>query len=176
MISRNRLALLLASASILAACATAPQVAQVAPPPPALAEAPPAPAEPAPVPQLISQVEIPHEQFQLANGLTVLVHTDRKAPVVGVAMWYNVGSKDEPKGRTGFAHLFEHLMFNGSETCRATSSNISSRSARPTTTARPLRPHQLFPDGAHWSPRARAVHGERPDGLSARRGHPGEAR
>jgi zinc protease len=45
----------------------------------------------------------------------VLVHEDRKAPVVGVAMWYNVGSKDEPKGKTGFAHLFEHLMFNGSE-------------------------------------------------------------
>ncbi|MBA2771087.1 MAG: insulinase family protein, partial [Sphingomonas sp.] len=114
MISRNRLALLLAGASILAACATAPRVAQVAPPP-VLAEAPPAPAEPAPVPQLISQVAIPHEEFKLANGLTVLVHTDRKAPVVGVAMWYNVGSKDEPKGRTGFAHLFEHLMFNGSE-------------------------------------------------------------
>jgi predicted Zn-dependent peptidase len=43
------------------------------------------------------------------------VHEDHKAPVVGVAVWYNVGSKDEPKGKTGFAHLFEHLMFNGSE-------------------------------------------------------------
>jgi zinc protease len=45
----------------------------------------------------------------------VIVHEDRKAPIVGVAVWYNVGSKDEPKGKTGFAHLFEHLMFNGSE-------------------------------------------------------------
>ena len=70
---------------------------------------------PTPVPQLISRVKIPHTEFKLANGLTVLVHEDRKAPVVGVAMWYNVGSKDEPKGKTGFAHLFEHLMFNGSE-------------------------------------------------------------
>ncbi len=111
---KNRLALLLASASLLAACATTPP-AVVAPPPAAAEAAPPAPAEPAPVPALIEQVAIPHQEFQLANGLTVLVHTDRKAPVVGVAMWYNVGSKDEPKGKTGFAHLFEHLMFNGSE-------------------------------------------------------------
>ena len=64
---------------------------------------------------LVSQVEIPYEEFQLDNGLTVVVHEDRKAPVVGVAVWYNVGSKDEPEGKTGFAHLFEHLMFNGSE-------------------------------------------------------------
>jgi predicted Zn-dependent peptidase len=64
---------------------------------------------------LVQQVQIPYEEFQLENGLTVIVHEDRKAPVVGVAVWYNVGSKDEPKGQTGFAHLFEHLMFNGSE-------------------------------------------------------------
>ena len=64
---------------------------------------------------LVSQVEIPHEAFELENGLTVIVHEDRKAPIVAVAVWYNVGSKDEPKGKTGFAHLFEHLMFNGSE-------------------------------------------------------------
>ena len=53
--------------------------------------------------------------FKLANGLTVIVHEDHKAPVVAVSVWYNVGSKDEPAGKTGFAHLFEHLMFNGSE-------------------------------------------------------------
>ena len=109
-----RIATLLAGASLLAACATTP-AAEVAPPPVAAEAVAPAPAEPAPVPALIEQVAIPHEEFQLANGLTVLVHTDRKAPVVGVATWYNVGSKDEPKGKTGFAHLFEHLMFNGSE-------------------------------------------------------------
>ena len=68
---------------------------------------------------LVSQVEIPFEEFQLENGLTVVVHEDRKAPIVGVAVWYNVGSKDEPKGKTGFAHLFEHLMFNGSENAPA---------------------------------------------------------
>ncbi|MGB3806340.1 MAG: pitrilysin family protein [Erythrobacter sp.] len=65
--------------------------------------------------QLVSQVAIPYEEFELDNGLTVIVHEDRKAPIVGVAVWYNVGSKDEPEGKTGFAHLFEHLMFNGSE-------------------------------------------------------------
>ena len=60
-------------------------------------------------------VDIPYESFTLPNGLRVVVHTDRKAPIVAVNVWYHVGSKDEPAGRTGFAHLFEHLMFNGSE-------------------------------------------------------------
>ncbi|MGY4517491.1 M16 family metallopeptidase [Lysobacter sp. HA18] len=60
-------------------------------------------------------LDIPYERFVLPNGLTVLVHEDHKAPVVAVAVWYHVGSKDEPTGKTGFAHLFEHLMFNGSE-------------------------------------------------------------
>jgi zinc protease len=60
-------------------------------------------------------VEIPYEQFTLPNGLRVLVHTDRKAPIVAVNVWYHVGSKDEQRGRSGFAHLFEHLMFQGSE-------------------------------------------------------------
>src|SRR5690606_16049038 len=58
---------------------------------------------------------IPYEEFTLPNGLRVVVHTDRKAPIVAVNIWYHVGSKDEPAGRSGFAHLFEHLMFNGSE-------------------------------------------------------------
>ncbi len=64
---------------------------------------------------LVDRINVPFERFTLANGLTVIVHTDRKAPVVGVSVWYGVGSKDEPAGSTGFAHLFEHLMFNGSE-------------------------------------------------------------
>src|SRR5690606_1510542 len=63
-------------------------------------------------------VDIAYEQFTLPNGLKVVVHTDRKAPIVAVNVWYHVGSKDEPTGRTGFAHLFEHLMFNGSENHR----------------------------------------------------------
>ncbi len=61
------------------------------------------------------KVDIPYKKFVLDNGLTVLIHEDHKAPVVAVNIWYHVGSKNEKPGRTGFAHLFEHLMFNGSE-------------------------------------------------------------
>ncbi len=60
-------------------------------------------------------VDIAHDSFTLPNGLRVVVHTDRKAPIVAVNIWYHVGSKDEPAGRSGFAHLFEHLMFQSSE-------------------------------------------------------------
>ena len=94
---------------ILAACATAPNTA-LGGTPPATAS-----AAPAPLSQLVSAVDIPYESFTLPNGLTTLVHTDRKSPVVGVTIYYRVGSKAEPRGRTGFAHLFEHLMFGGSE-------------------------------------------------------------
>jgi zinc protease len=62
-----------------------------------------------------TRVDIPYETFRLENGLTVLVHSDHAVPTVFVGMWYAVGSKDEPDGRTGFAHLFEHLMFQGTE-------------------------------------------------------------
>ena len=60
-------------------------------------------------------IEIPFTKFVLKNGLTLIVHEDHKAPIVAVNIWYHVGSKNEKPGRTGFAHLFEHLMFNGSE-------------------------------------------------------------
>src|SRR5687767_9775717 len=63
----------------------------------------------------VPQFDIPYEKFVLPNGLTVVVHEDHKAPIVAVNVWYHVGSKNEKPGKTGFAHLFEHLMFNGSE-------------------------------------------------------------
>jgi len=62
-----------------------------------------------------TDLDIPYTKYTLSNGLTLIVHEDDKAPVVTVNVWYHVGSKDEKFGRTGFAHLFEHLMFNGSE-------------------------------------------------------------
>ena len=62
-----------------------------------------------------SDIDIPYTRFVLDNGLTVIVHEDHKAPIVAVNMWYHVGSKNEKPGKTGFAHLFEHLMFGGSE-------------------------------------------------------------
>lgn len=60
-------------------------------------------------------LDIQYERFTLDNGLTVLVHSDHSVPTVFVGMWYGVGSKDEPEGKSGFAHLFEHLMFQSSE-------------------------------------------------------------
>jgi zinc protease len=62
-----------------------------------------------------SEIDIPYKKFTLDNGLTVIIHEDHKAPIVAVNIWYHVGSKNEKTGKTGFAHLFEHLMFNGSE-------------------------------------------------------------
>ena len=62
-----------------------------------------------------SNLDIPYEQFTLENGLKVLVHEDHKTPIVAVNIWYHVGSKNEKAGKTGFAHLFEHLMFGGSK-------------------------------------------------------------
>jgi zinc protease len=61
------------------------------------------------------EIDIPFQKFVLDNGLTVIVHEDHKAPIVAVNVWYHVGSKNEKPGKTGFAHLFEHLMFGGSE-------------------------------------------------------------
>jgi zinc protease len=70
------------------------------------------------LPALAAELPIPdiaYQKFTLDNGLTLIVHEDHKAPIVAVNVWYHVGSKNEKPGRTGFAHLFEHLMFNGSE-------------------------------------------------------------
>src|SRR5271157_5670530 len=60
-------------------------------------------------------IDIPYQKFVLENGLTLIVHEDHKAPIVAVNLWYHVGSKNEKPGKTGFAHLFEHLMFGGSQ-------------------------------------------------------------
>ncbi len=70
---------------------------------------------PASTPTASTGFDIPFQEFTLDNGLRVIVHEDHKAPIVAVNLWYHVGSKNELPGRTGFAHLFEHLMFQGSE-------------------------------------------------------------
>ena len=62
-----------------------------------------------------SNATIPYTRFTLPNGLTVVVSEDHKAPVVAVGVWYHTGAADEPAGKAGFAHLYEHLMFSGSE-------------------------------------------------------------
>jgi zinc protease len=64
---------------------------------------------------LANDIDIAFTEYTLDNGLRLIVHQDQKAPIVAVNLWYHVGSKNEKVGKTGFAHLFEHLMFNGSE-------------------------------------------------------------
>jgi zinc protease len=84
----------------------------------AAAQAQPAAAHKAPAAGAGVDIPIPdirYTKFVLSNGLTVLVHEDHKAPIVAVNTWYHVGSKNEKPGKTGFAHLFEHLMFSGSD-------------------------------------------------------------
>jgi len=63
----------------------------------------------------VAAAEIPFEKFKLGNGLTVILHSDRSLPLVAVNVWYHVGPANEPAHRSGFAHLFEHLMFEGSK-------------------------------------------------------------
>jgi zinc protease len=111
-ILRNKLALLVVSLLAII-CITS----LIGGPISAAAQSTAAPAHKAPA---AARVDIPipdikYTKFVLANGLTVLVHEDHKAPVVAVNTWYHVGSKNERPGKTGFAHLFEHLMFSGSD-------------------------------------------------------------
>ncbi len=84
----------------------------------AVAQSQSAPAHTKPAAATTVDIPIPdirYTKFVLKNGLTVLVHEDHKAPIVAVNTWYHVGSKNEKPGKTGFAHLFEHLMFSGSD-------------------------------------------------------------
>src|SRR5271170_4626212 len=67
-----------------------------------------------------SDIDIPFQNFVLDNGFSVIVHEDHKAPIVAINSWYHVGSKNEKPGKTGFAHLFEHLMFGGSNNFKYT--------------------------------------------------------
>lgn len=106
LVCASRFALPFAAAFALSGCA-------------AVADAPVVTAAPAAASNdlaaLVEKVSIPYETFVLDNGLTTIIHTDRKAPIVGVTVYYRVGSRHEPRGKTGFAHLFEHVMFGGSE-------------------------------------------------------------
>ena len=113
MIKTARLALLASAAVAVmgaAACATTDVPAAMTTTPAATAPVEQTAALPA-----LPEVDIPYTRMVLNNGLTLIVHEDHKAPIVAVNVWYHVGSKNEPVGRSGFAHLFEHLMFNGSE-------------------------------------------------------------
>ena len=121
--------------------------------------------------------EIPFTRYVLPNGLTLVVHEDHKAPIVAVNVWYHVGSKNERPGKTGFAHLFEHLMFNGSENFDDDYFKVLERlgatDLNGTTSEDRTNYFQTVPGlGA----RHRPLDGVGPDGPPARRGHAGAAR
>ena len=122
-------------------------------------------------------IDIPYKKFVLKNGLTLLVHEDHKAPIVAVNVWYHVGSKNEKPGRTGFAHLFEHLMFNGSEHFNDDYFKVLERlgatDLNGTTNEDRTNYFQNVPTSG---PRHRALDGVGPHGAPARRHHAGEAR
>lgn len=119
--SRRTLTISVATIAMLtaAACATDEQTSGTYAAPMIPAAAPEQAATPArdPVVDQIAAMEfdIPYTKYVLQNGLTLIVHEDSKTPTVTAHLIYHVGSKNEPKGRSGFAHLFEHLMFNGSQ-------------------------------------------------------------
>src|SRR5689334_615855 len=128
LISRTAVSVLaLAAAAGLASCATetvaaAPntptsvQTVVEARPAPAPQAAEAGPAKSALVQQLSAmKLDIPYTKYVLKNGLTLLVNEDHKTPTVYFNIWYHVASKNEPEGRTGFAHLFEHIMYQGSQ-------------------------------------------------------------
>ena len=100
---------------------------QSAPPKPAASPAKKTAAHSVATSPQIPIPDIKYTKFVLKNGLTVLVHEDHKAPIVAVNTWYHVGSKNEKPGKTGFAHLFEHLMFSGSENFNTTFLNALER-------------------------------------------------
>ena len=80
--------------------------------------------------------DLPLERHQLDNGLRIVLHRDPALPLVAINLWYHTGSKNERPGKTGFAHLFEHMLFQGSQNVEA---NEHFRLTAPTTT-RPCRP------------------------------------
>ncbi len=124
-----------------------------------------------------SDIDIPFQKFVLDNGLTVIVHEDHKAPIVAINTWYHVGSKNEKPGKTGFAHLFEHLMFGGSEHSPGryidAMEKIGATDLNGTTNQRP---HELLRKCSDVSAGLHAVDGVRPHGIPSRLAGPEDAR
>ena len=114
-------------------------------------------------------------EHRLANGLRVVLSEDHLTPVAAVCLWYDVGSRHEVQGRTGLAHLFEHLMFQGSRSVKGNGHfELVQGARRFAQRHHELRAHQLLRDDARPPGRAGPVAGGRPDGQPARRARPGE--
>ena len=131
----------LVAALILAIFALVPAYAQSESAPKAKAPA----VAPASASLKIPIPDVPYTKFVLDNGLTVLVHEDHKTPIVAVNTWYHVGSKNEKPGKTGFAHLFEHLMFSGSDNFNLDlHQRVGAHRCHEHERHHKRRPHQLF--------------------------------
>ena len=116
---------------------------------------------PAPAASADAAPKIVFEKYTLPNGLQVILHVDRKLPIVHVNQWFHVGSKNERVGRTGFAHLFEHLMFQGSGNAKEDYFTYVETARREPPGGRRQRddepgPHQLLRDRAVREPRGRS--------------------
>ena len=119
--------------------------------------------------QAPAPLQVPYRQFQLANGLNVILHQDKTVPVVAVNIWYHVGSANEKPGRTGFAHLFEHLMFEGSKHVKEGQFDTLLEARRRRQQRVDVeRPHQLRHRRAVERARARAVPRVRSHGVPPR--------
>ena len=122
--------------------------------------------------ELSPVMNISYTHHRLDNGLDVLIHEDHACPIVAVNLWYHVGSKNETPGRTGFAHLFEHLMFEGSQHYDHGLLPAAAGGRRAAERLDERRPHELLGGRAAQRPRAGAVDGIRSDGLPAARRSP----
>ena len=125
--------------------------------------------------------KVEFEKYTLPNGLQVILHVDRKLPIVHVNQWFHVGSKNEKPGRTGFAHLFEHMMFQGSKNVPGEYFTIAEAGRRESAGGRRQRhdrqrPHQLLRDRAVGQSRGAALARVGSPGHAARRHRSEEAR
>ena len=135
-----------------------------------------APTQTARAPVVPDVPSIVFEKYTLPNGLEVILSPDHRLPMVAVNLWYHVGPANEAAGRTGFAHLFEHMMFQGAKHVPAGRPlpDAGGRRCERHQRHHRFRPHQLLRDAAREPARAGAVARGGPHGLPARRARPGE--
>ena len=119
-------------------------------------------------------MQIAFDKQTLDNGLDVIIHVDHSCPIVAVNLWYHVGSKNEQPGRTGFAHLFEHLMFEGSEHHDTGYFSPLQEAGGGAQRIDKRRPNELLGGRTDRRRQARPVDGVRPDGIPTAGSDPGE--
>ena len=120
--------------------------------------------------------KIAFEKYTLPNGLDVILHEDHSTPIVGVNVWYHAGSKNERPGRTGFAHLFEHMMFQGSKHYDKNYFGPAAKGRRQAQRLDRPGPHQLLGTVPVELPGVGPVDGVGPHGLPPAGHDPGKAR